>query len=381
MNPDQLLRRLSSEGNLRSIPADRMNSGMIDFSSNDYLGLATRNDLRQQFMQSETAVNAPFTSSASRLLAATQLYYDQLETTLSTLYQRHALIFNSGYHANSGLIPAITDKDTLIIADHLVHASIIDGIMLSKCNWARFRHNDINHLERILSTRRPDGENTLVIIESIYSMDGDTAPIEDLIEFKKRHPLITLYIDEAHALGVCGNQGLGLAASSSCPEAWDVIIGTLGKAAASMGAFAIMSDRMRQVAVNRCRSLIFSTSLPPLNVAWSTLMINTITLMDSERAHLYELSQHLADGLSRLTNRQHSPSHIQPLLIGDSHRAVELSHLLENDGLKVLPIRTPTVPPGTERLRISLSASMSINDIDLLLSSLHKNIQATSLKQ
>ena len=381
MNPDQLLRRLSSEGNLRSIPADRMNSGMIDFSSNDYLGLATRNDLRQQFMQSETAVNALFTSSASRLLAATQLYYDQIETTLSTLYQRHALIFNSGYHANSGLIPAITDKDTLIIADHLVHASIIDGIMLSKCNWARFRHNDINHLERILSTRRPDGENTLVIIESIYSMDGDTAPIEDLIEFKKRHPLITLYIDEAHALGVCGNQGLGLAASSSCPEAWDVIIGTLGKAAASMGAFAIMSDRMRQVAVNRCRSLIFSTSLPPLNVAWSTLMINTITLMDSERAHLYELSQHLADGLSRLTNRQHSPSHIQPLLIGDSHRAVELSHLLENDGLKVLPIRTPTVPPGTERLRISLSASMSINDIDLLLSSLHKNIQATPLKQ
>ncbi len=371
MNREIIIEELKKTGNFRSIPADRTNSKTLDFSANDYLGLAERHDLRKAFLESETVRSSLLlTSSASRLLAAPQNSYSELENRLAKLYGRPALMFNSGYHANSGLIPAITDKDTLILADKLVHASIIDGIMLSKASWQRFRHNDINHLEQIINKVRPDGHNTLVIMESIYSMDGDMAPIEELIALKHRHPKLMLYIDEAHALGVAGDKGLGLALSSSDPQAWDLIIGTLGKAAASVGAYAILSNTLRDIAVNRCRSFIFSTALPPLTAAWSTLMVNQITGMDKEREHLRELSVHLADGLTQITGRKYTPSHIQPVIVGNPQKAVELSKALENDHIKVLPIRTPTVPPGTERLRISLSAAMTIEDIDQLLKSL-----------
>ncbi|MDE6450322.1 MAG: aminotransferase class I/II-fold pyridoxal phosphate-dependent enzyme, partial [Muribaculaceae bacterium] len=169
MNVNDILTGLEATGNLRHLPGDRMSSDILDFSTNDYMGLADRHDLRHEFLLSQSASDALLTSSASRLLAATQKHYNELESTLARLYGRPTLMFNSGYHANSGLIPALTDKDTLILADRLVHASIIDGIMLAKCDWTRFRHNDMDHLERLINSKRPDGHNTLVIVESIYS--------------------------------------------------------------------------------------------------------------------------------------------------------------------------------------------------------------------
>lgn len=370
MNYDEILDNLAATSNMRAIPGDRVGSPLIDFSTNDYLGLAQRDDLRLRFMDSDYARDSMFTSSASRLLAASQSQYHNLEDTLSSLYRRPVLTFNSGYHANTGIIPAIVDKGTLIVADRLVHASIIDGIMLSKAHWTRFRHNDIEQLDRIIEKERPGGDNVLVIVESIYSMDGDSAPLERIIELKKKHPGIMLYIDEAHAFGVTGPQGLGLAQGTSSPEAWDVIIGTLGKAAASMGAFAVTSKHLHSFLINRCRSLIFSTAIPPINAAWSTIMINNIIGMDYERDLLKNLSIKLASGLFDITGHQYTPSHIQPVIVGDANRAIHLSSQLETEGLKVLPIRTPTVPPGTERLRISLSAAMTQGDIDRLLTSL-----------
>lgn len=373
MNARAILDSLAASGNLRTLPGDRTGSDMLDFSSNDYMGLAGRDDLLQQFLDSPEVRRARFTSSASRLLAAPQRHYGELEATLAALYGRDVLMFNSGYHANSGLIPALTDKDTLIVADRLVHASIIDGIMLSRCEWTRFRHNDMAHLGRTLAARRPDGRNTLVVVESIYSMDGDAAPVEELIALKRRFPGIMLYIDEAHAFGAMGDRGLGLAACSSCPGAFDVIVGTLGKAAASMGAFAAMSADLRALAVNRCRSLIFSTALPPVNALWSTFMIGMLTGMDRERSHLAALGARLADGLTDVTGTPHAPGYIQPVIVGDAARAVRFSLSLADEGLKVLPIRTPTVPPGTERLRISLSAAMTTADIDRLLAALRNH--------
>lgn len=374
MNFTDLLSQLKDSGNLRKLPMDRVGDAIIDFSTNDYLGLAERDDLRQRFMDSDYARDAMFTSSASRLLSATQSQYRNLEDTLGMLYRRPVLTFNSGYHANTGIIPAITDKDTFIIADKLVHASIIDGMMLSKARWTRFKHNDIEHLRHILSAERPTGENTLIIVESVYSMDGDRAPIEELIKLKDDYKGITLYIDEAHAFGVLGSKGTGLAASSSRPEAWDIIVGTLGKALASMGAFAVTTPLMREVLINRCRSFIFSTALPPINAAWSTIMINHMTGMNLERNNLADLGEQLAAGLTEITGIEHTPGHIQPLIVGDARRAVELSAALEHDGLKVLPIRTPTVPPGTERLRISLSAAMTQDDVQRLLKSISRHI-------
>lgn len=370
MNYRQLLTDLRASGNFRSVPQDSTGSPAVDFSSNDYLGITDRTDLRQQFLSSDIAVSAPFSSAASRLLAREQECYADFEALLADAYHRDVLTFNSGYHANSGLIPALTDSNTVILADRLVHASIIDGIMLSKCRFSRFRHNDINHLEQLIKKTSPRGGNILVVAESIYSMDGDSAPLEDLIKLKQRYPEMMLYLDEAHALGVEGPHGLGLAMASSRPEAFDIIIGTLGKAVGSMGAFAVLNRPLRDVAVNRARSFIFSTALPPINIAWSTFIIEKIFTMDAEREKLRQLALQLSEGLSSLSGVPSPVSHIQPYIVGDSRRAVSLSSQLASRGLKVLPIRTPTVPPGTERLRISLSASMSPADIKRLIDSL-----------
>lgn len=359
------LRTLRTSGNLRSIPGDN-NPELVDLSSNDYLGIASRADIRQTFvsehlpklMADSKDGKALFSSSASRLLAAAQSQYAAFESLLSREYGRAALLFNSGYHANTGIIPAIADHNTLILADRLVHASIIDGIKLSGAAFERFRHNDLNHLERIIAKKSGEFKSMLIIAESVYSMDGDRADIDRLIDIKRHTHGAMLYIDEAHGVGVEGPAGLGLVQASSAPENIDIVIGTLGKALASIGAYAIVSDAMRDYLINRARSFIFSTSLPPLNVAWSKYIFECQLGMDSERKHLHTLGEELHKALHTST-----ASHIQPYIIGNPHDALAMSALLCNAGFKVLPIRTPTVPPGTDRLRISLSASISTDTI------------------
>lgn len=366
MDFENYIERLRETGNFRTVPPDRSRQAVVDFSTNDYMGLGERLDLQREFLESAAAKGAALTSSASRLLASSQSHYGELERLLGKLYDREVLLFNSGYHANTGIIPALTGPRTLIVADKLVHASIIDGMMLSKCRFTRFRHNDFDHLEKILGQAGDSVADCIVIVESVYSMDGDSADMERLISIKRRFPEVLLYVDEAHAFGVCGDRGLGLAASSSCPGAVDVIVGTFGKAAASTGAFCAVSGALRDVIVNRARSFIFSTALPPLNVAWTQAVINRLLVMDAEREHLAGLGRRLSEVLSECTGRELPASHIQPFVVGDARLAVELSRQLDRQGFKVLPIRTPTVPPGTERLRFSLSASMTADDIDRL---------------
>ena len=360
------LTRLTDEGNLRRIPACDSPRGLIDLSSNDYLGLAECNDLQREFLYTTGWSDLALTSSASRLLAWSQSVYTRLETTLSELYGRQVLLFNSGYHANTGIVAALAGAPrTLIVADRLVHASIIDGITLSRAPFTRFRHNDIEHLERILAKESGNYDRVLVITESVFSMDGDRADIEALIDLRKRFPKMLLYIDEAHAVGALGRKGLGLVADSRRGRRVDVIIGTFGKACASMGAFAAVSAEVKEFLVNRARSLIFSTALPPINIAWTDFIIRHITEMSTDREYLRLLGERLHSILSPLSPDHHiEPSHIQPLVVGDPHRAVALSERLLERGFKVLPIRVPTVPRGTDRLRVSLSAALKVDDID-----------------
>lgn len=373
MDFSERLDNLRREGNFREIP--RMTSGdIIDFSTNDYLGLGSNPDIQAAFFADPASLQVPMTSSAARLLAPRQIEYDNLEVALRLLYSRRrgddtgALLFNSGYHANTGLIPALASgNDTMILADRLVHASIIDGIILSKAKFARFRHNDTAHLRELLEKHSGEFRNILVIVESVYSMDGDRADIEALLGLRREFPNVALYVDEAHAFGVLGPRGLGLVADSSAPWEVDVVVGTFGKAAASMGAFAITDAATRDYLINSSRSFIFSTALPPMQVAWSRFTLSKLLYGDSLREHL----SHLAGELNRVL-RQFSvipieESHIQPLVIGDPKEAVDLSNrLLTLYGIKALPIRKPTVPAGTERLRFSLSAAMSIDDIAVL---------------
>ena len=263
---------------------------------------------------------------------------------------------------------ALADSRTLIAADRLVHASIIDGVRLSGAHMERWRHGDYDHLERILARHASQYADVLIIAESVYSMDGDRADLRRLADIKRRTPGARLYIDEAHAVGVCGPAGLGVAAEEGVLADIDILVGTLGKALASSGAFAILEPQMRRFMVNRSRSLIFSTALPPACADWSALTWQASLDGDWRRERLAVLARMLVAAIPG-----GEPSHIRPLLVGDASRSVALSERLLALGFKVLPIRTPTVPPGTERLRFSLSASLSPDDIhrlDLALKSL-----------
>jgi len=360
MNIRDTLDSLRASGNLRRIPESDTPAGIVDLSGNDYLGLADDIALRERFLDSHPAGRLLMTSSASRLLSARQDSYTALERLLAGSYGggRAALLFNSGYHANVGLVSALADSHTLVVADRLVHASIIDGIRLSGAPMERFRHCDYSHLERILTKKASAYTDILIIAESVYSMDGDRADLARLADIRRRTPGARLYIDEAHAVGVLGPAGLGLAAAAGVLGSVDILVGTLGKALASSGAFAILSPQMREYMVNRARPLIFSTAIPPAVADWSALTWQASLEADDRRRHLAGLARELA---AKIPGGE--PSHIRPLIVGDAGRAVGLSQRLLESGFKVLPIRTPTVPPGTERLRFSLSASLSTDDI------------------
>ena len=363
MNIEETLRRLATDGNMRSLPHDSRHSAALDLSGNDYLGIAEREDLRREFMDMAMREGYAMSASASRLLASRQNEFEALERTIAEAYGRPTLLFNSGYHANTGMISALaSDKHTLVVADKLVHASIIDGMKLGGAPMERFRHNDYAHLRRILDNKAHDYESVLIVAESIYSMDGDRADIAALVDAKESIRGAMLYLDEAHAVGACGPRGLGLAAEAGLAGKVDIIVGTMGKALAGTGAYGVMSTRMRDFMVNKARSLIFSTAMPPICAAWNRFVFKRMQSMDAERVHLRLLAQELYEilGLSS------EPSHIAPLVVGAPDRAVTMSAALQSCGFHVLPIRTPTVPPGTDRLRFSLSAAYSTESLQPL---------------
>lgn len=366
-----ILEETEASGNLRTVALEDSLASLVDLSSNDYLGLAADNSLRESFLAGEAAATAPLSASASRLLAGSQKTFTSLEATLADAYGSAALLFNSGYHANTGIVSALGSiKNTYIIADKLVHASIIDGIKLSGAPFARFRHNDYSHLASLAAKASKEYVNILIIAESVYSMDGDRADIDAIAEIKRQTPGAILLVDEAHAVGVEGQAGLGLVASSASRGDVDIIVGTFGKALASAGAYAITDDVMRQFLINKARSFIFSTALPPFVIAWSEHVFRNMTGMDSRRSHLKKLGLRLSEIL-RPYGGSTSGGHIQPLIAGSASKAVEWSRSLRSDGFCVLPIRTPTVPPGTDRLRFSLSADLDLAALDNLSESLY----------
>lgn len=364
-NIEQYLQSLADSGNLRSIPqgGEAMCADVLDLTSNDYLGIAEDAELRCRFFETLAPEDMLLTSSASRLLATRQRQFAEFETILEELYGKPALTFDSGYHANTGMIAALGDKHTLILADRLVHASIIDGMRLSGARFMRYAHNDYAHLEALMHKFAPEYSRVLIVSESVFSMDGDRADVEALIHAKRLHPNALLYIDEAHAVGVCGPQGLGLARPFISEV--DILVGTLGKALAAQGAYAIMSSVLRDYMINSARSLIFSTALPPISLKWSTYIMRRVIGMDRQRQRLSDLGKSVADVInaSGISNTPVTPSHIIPVIVGDAVRAVQMSQALKQRGVLCLPIRTPTVPAGTERLRLSLNASLTDEDV------------------
>jgi len=366
------LQQIEQQGNLRKIPSEPAEE-LIDLSSNDYMSIASNRSFFEEFYNQCDKNDIYMSSSASRLLSQKQKDYDALECLLKDLYKKEILLFNSGYHANTGTISAIAAGNTLIVADKLVHASIIDGITLSRRDFLRFRHNDITHLRTILSKKASEYDRIIVVAESIYSMDGDICDLNSLVALKEEYPNVILYVDEAHGFGVRGKYGLGIAEESGLISQIDIIIGTFGKAAASTGAFTATSATLKKFLTNKARSFIFSTALPPVSCLWTKFVVEKLTGMDKERKQLLDTSEYLNEKLSAYNGNIRSHSQIVPLITGSSNKAVALSKELLKRGYIALPIRKPTVPEGTERIRFSLNAKFRKEQAERLYAEI-KNI-------
>lgn len=368
----QELQILEERSNLRRLPQmihdgrDVIVNGqqMLNLSSNDYLGLTADLKLREEFLQTLTPENFLPTSSSSRLLTGNFSIYEELEAELATLFGTEAaLVFNSGYHANTGILPAVSDAQTLILADKLVHASLIDGIRLSAAKCIRYRHNDLNQLERLLKEHHASYRQIIVVTESIFSMDGDAADLQALVRLKHLYNNVLLYVDEAHAFGVRGKRGLGCAEEDGCILDIDFLVGTFGKAAASAGAYLVCRKVIREYLVNRMRTLIFTTALPPVNIAWTLFIVRRLPEMQERREHLATISRMLRDALQAKEYVCPSVSHIVPLVVGPSADTVIRAEELQRHGFYALPVRPPTVPEGTSRIRFSLTAELKENEI------------------
>lgn len=339
---------------------------MLNLSSNDYLGLSTNPQLIEDFRSETDVLALNYSAASSRLLSGNHQYYRMLEDDLADLYDKEgALVFNSGYHANIGILPALAGKHDLIIADKLVHASIIDGLRLSEAQMLRYRHLDYEHLRSILTSYREEYENVFIVTESIFSMDGDVADLQQLCELKKEFDAL-LYVDEAHAIGVRGTNGLGCCEEQACTEDIDFIIGTFGKAFASMGAFVVCEEIFREYLINTQRSLIFTTALPPVNVAWTRFILNRMPDFYDLRLKLARVSDRLREVLVNKGFETRGSSHIVPMVCGSNENSIEMADLLQDNGFFALAVRYPTVPKNEARIRFSLNASIPLEDYECL---------------
>ena len=373
---NQELQTLKEKKNYRSLPP-LIHEGrdvllnrqrMLNLSSNDYLGLSNDISLRKEFLKTLTPETFLPTSSSSRLLTGNFSDYQKLEQQLATMFgTESALIFNSGYHANTGILPAICNTHTLILADKLVHASLIDGIKLSSAKCIRYRHNDISQLQRLIAENHNAYEQLIIVTESIFSMDGDEADLPTLIQLKKSYSNVLLYVDEAHAFGVRGKKGLGCAEEQDCINDIDFLVGTFGKAIASVGAYIVCRQLIREYLINKMRTFIFTTALPPINIQWTSWVLERLSALQHKRAHLLQISEKLKVALTAKGYNCPSVSHIVPMIIGASEDTILKAEELQRKGFYALPVRPPTVPDGTSRIRFSLTADITEHEIDQLI--------------
>ena len=373
---NQELLTLKEKKNYRSLPQlihdgrDVTVDGrrMLNLSSNDYLGLANEVSLREAFLKTITPETFLPTSSSSRLQTGNFTAYQELEQQLATMFgAESALLFNSGYHANTGILPAVSDARTLILADKLVHASLIDGIRLSSAKCIRYRHNDLAQLRRLLEENHGMYEKIIIVTESIFSMDGDEADLQALVRLKHDYANLLLYVDEAHAFGARGEKGLGCAEEQNCINDIDFLVGTFGKAAASAGAYIICRQTIREYLINKMRTFIFTTALPPVNIQWTAWVLKHFADFRSKREHLLQISRKLKEALTEKGYNCPSVSHIVPMVVGASEDTIRKAEELQRKGFYALPVRPPTVPEGTSRIRFSLTADITEKEIDTLI--------------
>ena len=341
----------------------------INFSSNDYLGLASNKELTAASFK---ALSPVLGSSSSRLMTGTTSYHDELEDKVADFKKKPAaLVFNSGYQANVGIISAILGKDDCVFSDRLNHASIVDGIRLSGAKMFRFGHNDTDHLGELLKAERKKYKASLIITETVFSMDGDIAPLEEIVRLKTDHNCIMM-VDEAHATGVFGRNGGGLAGEKGLEKDIDIVMGTFSKALGGFGAYAAMSFELKQYMVNACRSFIYSTSLPPVIIAADIAALEIVKREGKRRTELLTNAGYLRRKLQEKGFEVRGESQIVPIIVRDNEKAIKMSEFLKEHGFWVTPVRTPTVPRGEARLRISLTFDHTKEMLDTFIEAITK---------
>ncbi len=336
---------------------------LLNLSSNNYLNFADNKSITEEFL-TDIGSEYSFGSASARLLTGTLPVYNDLEALLSNLYGKDkTLLYNSGYHANTGISSALNQKGDVIFSDKLNHASIIDGMKLSQGKFFRFPHNDMEALERLLQRERGNFNNAFIITESVFSMDGDIENLRKIVELKKKYNCVMI-VDEAHAFGVFGEKGLGVCESLGIVDDVDLIVGTFGKAVGSMGAFVTGSEVLIDFLINKSRSFIFSTALPPISIAFTKWIIeNKFPQTKAKREKMLGIAKSFG-----------SDSHIIPVVIGGNKETVDLCEVLFHNGYFTLPIRPPTVPEGTSRLRLSLTADINKDELKVLMEKIHESL-------
>ncbi|MFW6220851.1 MAG: aminotransferase class I/II-fold pyridoxal phosphate-dependent enzyme [Fibrobacterota bacterium] len=336
----------------------------IDLSTNSYLAIEECEEVHEEAMR---LLDGDLTGNlASRLIGSRSSLYKLLEQELANWKQTEAaLLFNSGYAANLGILQALSSRNTVVFSDRLNHASIVDGIRLSGAQMVRYRHCDMDDL----STRL--GENSakekIIITDSVFSMDGDLAPLPALCDLACRFGALVI-VDEAHAGGIFGERRSGLVEQCGVEDAVDVRVGTLSKAVGGLGGFFAGSRFLYDYLVNTARSLIYSTALPHSVLAFDLAAIRYIRTHPNLGTELLQKADDLREKIGRLGfNTLNSTTQIVPCIIGDDKKALELSNALREKGIKVPSIRPPTVPKGTSRLRFSVHNGMKADQVEAIV--------------
>ena len=362
------LRRIETPQQVEVHSGDRE---LINFSSNDYLGLAAHESLRMAAQDGVEALGAG--AGSARLISGSQTIAHELEAALAAFKQTEAaLSFSSGYAAALGVVPALVGQGDVLVIDKLVHASLVDAARLSGAKLRVFKHNDLAELETILQWASGREGNTLGITESVFSMDGDLAPVRDLVQLKNRYGA-WLMLDEAHATGLYGEDRRGIAEEMGVADGVEVQLGTLGKALGAAGGYICGSQALIDLLVNRARSFIFSTAPVPAQLAAAKRGVELVQSNEGEalRTRLWANVDVLKNGL--IQQGWKLPvvrSAILPLIIGDEREALALAERLREAGVWVPAVRYPTVARGAARLRVTVSAAHQPKHLDALLEAL-----------
>lgn len=387
------LAKRAALGSLRTINPPLSSPDLIDFSSNDYLGIARNAEFSDivktavdRYHHSATTVSvAPNPiqgSSGSRLLTGNSPYYLETEECIAHFHsQKYALLANSGWDLNFGLVQCVSSSETTIVYDEYCHNSLIMGLRCAtKAAAIKFRHNDMSHLEEILS-QLPNRLETLILVESVYSMDGDMCPIRNLLDIAKRYEGLVV-VDEAHSIGVCGAHGEGIIASEKLNNHQNLlgVVYTYGKAMGLHGAaLATSHEDLLSYMVNYCSPIIYSTSLSVPSVIAIREAYNYIKLCSAERATLSSLIESFVEHSSKYKlNALNSRSAIQGIVVPGNDNVVRLSRSLKAAGFSCLAIRAPTVPVGGERLRVVVHSYNTADQIKALCGHCHEQLQQNS---